>query len=273
MPQRAPAAAAAAAGPARDGGAAAGPSGSGGAASPAAAATAPAAQRATAPDSAFAASLASSALAPPPPLLPPSPDRAAPAEDGVAHLAGLDVDVEANELRCRVCLSGTEDGPLTQLHCACRGEMAIIHEACAKRWFQRRRSGVCEVCARPAFDLPPEDLVIHLTARQAASLAHRAAGGTNPKFRKAVLLSVLAVTLGLILAGALGWMVPSLRCRRASLPAGILPLSAFIAFFHHRVFMIVPHSIHSSWHAIGLLTSVCLLVDVSILMTGNDTWC
>lgn len=176
-------------------------------------------------------------------------------------------------MRCRVCLSGEEEGPLTQLHCACRGELGIIHEACAKRWFQRRRSGVCELCKQDAFDLPPEDLVIHLTARQAASLAHRAAGGTNPKMRKAVLLSVLAVTLGLILAGALGWMVPSLRCRHASLPAGIVPLSAFIAFFHHRVFMIVPLSIRSSWHAIGLLTSVCLLVDVSILMTGNDTWC
>lgn len=272
MPQRAPAGSVAAAGPARDGSAAAGPSGSGGAASPGAASSAPAAPRAATatPDSAFAASLASSALAPPPPLLPPP--GSAPAEDGTAQLAGLDVDVEANELRCRVCLSGTEDGPLTQLHCACRGEMAIIHEACAKRWFQRRRSGVCEVCARPAFDLPPEDLVIHLTARQAASLAHRA-GGTNPKARKVVLLGVLAVTLGLILAGALGWMVPSLRCRHASLPAGILPVAAFIAFFHHRIFMIVPHSIRSSWHAIGLLTSVCGLVDVSILMTGNDTWC
>ena len=159
---------------------------------------------------------------------------------------------------------------MTQLHCACRGELAIIHEACAKRWFQRRRSGVCELCRTPAFDLPSEDLVVHLTPAQAASLARREA---HPRLRKAALLGMLAATVGLILAGALGWMVPSLHCRHANLPAGVLPVAFFIAVFNHRVFTLVPYSIRESWHALGLLASVCLLVDVSILMTGSDAWC
>lgn len=161
---------------------------------------------------------------------------------------------------------------MIQLQCACRGELAIIHEACAKRWFQRRRSGVCELCLTQAIDLPPEDLVVVLTPRQAASLVRRAAGGTQPRLRKAVLLAILSLTLGLILAAGLGWMVPALRCRAINLPVGVLSVSFFIALFNHRVFVVVPYSIRSSWHALGLLASVCLLVDVSILMTGNR-WC
>ena len=162
---------------------------------------------------------------------------------------------------------------MTQLHCACRGELAIIHEACAKRWFQRRRSGVCELCLTQAFELPPEDVVVHLSARQAASLARRAAGGTNPRLRKVALLGMLSLTLGLILAGALGWMVPALHCRHANLPAGILPVAFVITVFHDRCLLAVPRSIRDSWHALGLLASVCLLVDVSILMTGSGSWC
>ena len=232
---------------------------------------------AAAPDSAFASSLAAYAHAPPQP--PPLDDTLSAAGSGSGSveapaggvsaeaLAGADVE---RGLRCRVCLSGTEDGPMTQLHCACRGELAIIHEACAKRWFQRRRSGVCEVCRTQAFDLPPADLVVHLTDAQAAGLARREA---HPRLRKAVLLVMLAATLGLILAGALGWMVPSLHCRHANLPAGVLPVAFFISVFNHRIFMLVPYSIRESWHALGLLASVCLLVDVSILMTGSDAWC
>ena len=132
---------------------------------------------------------------------------------------------------------------------------------------------MCELCHKQAFDLPPEDVVVHLTARQAASLAHRAADGSYPRLRKAAALSLIAMTLGIILAGALGWMVPELRCRHANLPVGILPLSSFIAVFHRRCFFLVPISIRDSWHALGLIGSVCLLVGVSILMIGSDSWC
>ena len=267
-----PQAAAGAAGPARSGASDAGPSGRG-AEPPAAPAAHP--PRAAAPDSAFASSLAAYAAASPPPPQPLDAAQQAAGDAGADAVPAGSVSAEApadleSGLRCRVCLSGLEDGPMTQLHCACRGELAIIHEACAKRWFQRRRSGVCELCRCPAFDLPPEDLVIHLTDAQAAGLARREA---YPLLRKVALLTMLSATVGLILAGALGWMVPSLHCRHANLPAGVLPVAFFIAVFNRRVHALVPFSIRESWHALGLLASVCLLVDVSILMTGSNAWC
>jgi hypothetical protein len=84
----------------------------------------------------------------------------------------------------------------------------------------------------------------------------------------------LSLTLGLIFAGALGWLAPALHCRRANLPAGVLPVCAVVALLHRRVHAAMPRSITESWHAVGLLLSVLILVDVSILMTGSGGgWC
>lgn len=34
--------------------------------------------------------------------------------------------------RCRICF---DDGQLIHLGCACKGELTLAHEDCAKRWF------------------------------------------------------------------------------------------------------------------------------------------
>ena len=40
---------------------------------------------------------------------------------------------EEDETRCRLCLEGEDDGPLTQL-CACSGSIKWIHEHCLDKW-------------------------------------------------------------------------------------------------------------------------------------------
>jgi hypothetical protein len=179
--------------------------------------------------------------------------------------------VEALELqRCRVCFGGTEDGPLIRLTCACRGEMALIHDECARKWFTRKRSGTCELCQQPAYALPPPAA---LSVAERAAL-RRAAGGTAPGARKATVLIAIVLTLGLILADALGLLVPPLRCRRLNMPIAIGPLALLVAGFRHRVHDALPRSVTQSWHAVGLLLSVGVLINVSILMTGGGrSWC
>jgi hypothetical protein len=177
-------------------------------------------------------------------------------------------------LRCRVCFGGPEDGALIALHCACRGELAHIHDECALKWFRRIKTGVCELCQQPAYDLPAEFVAVAVNDTWLARNTRHAGGGYAPRLRKWVILGSLAITLGLITSGPLGWNVPALHCRRLSMPIGILPFVVFIGLLHRRIYARLPRSITDSWHAVGLLFSVLVLINVSILMTGNGSaWC
>jgi hypothetical protein len=65
--------------------------------------------------------------------------------------------------RCRICLdhvaaSQFEAGDGVRLDCRCRGDAGTLHRECAERWFQRKQSLQCEVCAAPVTNvrlLPP----------------------------------------------------------------------------------------------------------------------
>ena len=45
----------------------------------------------------------------------------------------VELEEEAEEKRCRLCLGGEEDGPLVQ-PCACRGTAKLAHKHCLERW-------------------------------------------------------------------------------------------------------------------------------------------
>jgi len=54
--------------------------------------------------------------------------------------------VERPEMKqCRICLEGSEDGPLLEA-CACRGSMAHIHSLCAVRQWEARGKPECLNC-------------------------------------------------------------------------------------------------------------------------------
>jgi hypothetical protein len=206
----------------------------------------------------------------------PTPAAAALAAAAAAAPANADGDgVEPLPLlRCRVCFGGPEDGTLIALHCACRGELAHIHDACALKWFRRIKTGTCELCQQPAYDLPAEFVSVSVADDTLSRQARRATGDAHPRARKWFILGSLALTLGLITSGPLGWMVPALHCRRTSMPAGIVPFIVLIGLLHARIYALLPRSITDSWHAVGLLFSVLVLINVSILMTGNGSaWC
>ena len=57
------------------------------------------------------------------------------AEDRARRVIHAEEEVE--EERCRLCLEGTDDGPLVQ-PCACRGSAKLAHKHCLNKW--RRKS-------------------------------------------------------------------------------------------------------------------------------------
>lgn len=191
-------------------------------------------------------------------------------------LSDGDMDAEGGG-RCRVCLGGCEDGPLSRLQCLCRGELALVHEACATRWFRRKGTGVCELCCQHAFDLPPtlqQPALRPLSADNFHERRAERAASRLPGARKVVLLGIISVTLGFILAGALGWIVPALHCRRLNLPLGLLPMMALVFGLRVPIHDRIPVSVSGSWQAIYLLLGVAFLVCVSVLMTTDaSAWC
>lgn len=80
----------------------------------------------------------------------------------------------AERRRCRICFDGDFEsettGQLSELACACRGELRFAHDACALTWFAKRGSGVCELCHQPAFVLP-ENVLKEIEARRNAHVA------------------------------------------------------------------------------------------------------
>ena len=50
---------------------------------------------------------------------------------------------------CRACLEAeSEERPFALLGCGCTGDLALMHEDCAARWFTTRGTTRCEVCAQ-----------------------------------------------------------------------------------------------------------------------------
>lgn len=61
---------------------------------------------------------------------------------------------------CRICLEDvTEEelasGEAIYLDCACRGNNALRHKACAERWAAVKGDTTCEVCGKTVLNLPP----------------------------------------------------------------------------------------------------------------------
>ncbi|XP_072320737.1 E3 ubiquitin-protein ligase MARCHF3 [Eucyclogobius newberryi] len=50
-----------------------------------------------------------------------------------------------NELFCRICHEGPQDGPLLS-PCDCSGTLALVHQRCLEHWLTASNSSHCELC-------------------------------------------------------------------------------------------------------------------------------
>ncbi|KAK9735549.1 hypothetical protein RND81_04G212100 [Saponaria officinalis] len=87
-----------------------------------------------------------------------------------------------------VCNTDLETGlgrnrdPLIELGCSCKNDLALVHYACALKWFVNHGSTVCEVCGRVATNIKTVDFKMVLASlKEYETLRDRTeSGAPNP---------------------------------------------------------------------------------------------
>lgn len=53
---------------------------------------------------------------------------------------------DANDLECRVCRNGPEDGRPLYFPCLCSGSIGAVHQDCLEAWLDHSKKDTCELC-------------------------------------------------------------------------------------------------------------------------------
>lgn len=56
------------------------------------------------------------------------------------------VPEDEQDLECRVCRSGSEDGRPLYTPCLCSGSIGLVHQDCLEAWLSHSRKDTCELC-------------------------------------------------------------------------------------------------------------------------------